>query len=145
MAGCEAGCPWGEDAVPTIDSFEASPATVVQGGEIEVAFELSFFELSGEAGHHEDEEEGHEEDGHAHENPCPNGHVHVYLDDLLTEPLGMPDITPATLVIPLDAVAGEHTLIARLHNADHTILHVGDAEVTAESSITVQEIAVPGR
>ncbi|MEE2829828.1 MAG: hypothetical protein VX498_11625 [Myxococcota bacterium] len=144
LTGCEAGCPWTEDEVPTIDSFEASPATVAPGDEIELAFEVSFFELTGEADHHdhgEDEEGSH--DDHAAENPCPNGHVHVYLDDLMTDPLGMPTSSTATVELPLDTAAGQHTLIARLHSADHTILRVGDAEVTAELVITVEDVAVP--
>jgi hypothetical protein len=144
LSGCEEPCPWGEEDEPSIDSFSATSPTVTAGGDIELSFELSFFGLTGEEGHHDDEDgdEDDEEDEDEHASSCPAGHVHIYLNDLLTNPLGMPNTETATITIPEDTVAGEHTLIARLHNADHTILTVGEDEVTAELLIIVDEIVI---
>lgn len=140
-AGCEEPCPWGEDDLPAIDSVTASATTVSAGEDIDLTFELSFFQLTGEENHSHDGD-GHDDHGHGGTSACPAGHVHVYLDDLMTNPLGMPTTETATVTIPEDTLAGEHTLIARLHNADHTILTVDDEEVTAELVITVDEIVI---
>jgi len=70
-------------------------------------------------------------DGDVHDT---TGHVHVYFDNLETNPLVQTASTTFQLGIPGDATPGAHKLIARLHRGDHTIL---EPSVTAEVALTV--------
>ena len=63
----------------------------------------------------------------------------------MTNPLAQPVVETASVVIPEDTPVGPHTLIARLHNEDHTILLVDGEEVFAELAIEVEALEVPGR
>ena len=105
-----------------IGTFTITPATVAAGGQVNAQLVVSNFLL----GHH---------DGGGHAHACPNGHVHIYLDDLLTNPLAMPDEASSTVTIPAGTPAGEHQLIARLHGSDHKILK---PEVSATAKIVVE-------
>ncbi|MCO4772132.1 MAG: hypothetical protein KDA24_19015 [Deltaproteobacteria bacterium] len=134
---------------PSFDEISAAPATVEAGGDIDLTFLVSNFDFSMES---EDEHAHGDDDDDDHgdavdlDGPCPIGHVHVYLDDLMTEPLGQPTTPTATVTIPADTPAGEHTLIGRLHGLDHTIFVTDDGEeVTAQTTITVEDPATVGR
>lgn len=114
---------------------------VVQGGTITLTIEVENFELSGEGEHmhlelDEDLElrspgepdvlEAEAYDG------ARVGHVHVYIDDLMTNPAAMLTTTPGEVVV--DVEPGAHTLINRLHAADHTII---EPQIIQEIDITV--------
>ena len=110
---------------PEILNFTVTPDTMNAGDTITGDVETLNFELASHAGgdagdvHH---------DGNA-------GHFHVYLDDLMTNPLVMPDENPFEIPMPVDATPGQHSLIVRLQNLDHTIL---EPQVTFTATITVQ-------
>lgn len=116
-------------------AFDLSATMVAPGETIQATFEVHNFEFS---------MDGHDHGGHDHAQggdaiefraACPTGHVHIYLNDLETNPVAMQTTSTGDVVIPEDAPVGEHTLIARLHNADHTIL---EPQVMMELTITVQ-------
>ena len=121
------GCP---EEDPAITMFTADTTTVAAGDTIEITVMVSNFELGG----HEHEASAAEDDDH-HAADCAGGHLHIYLDDVISNPLSMPESHVSEVMIPDDATAGDHTLIARLQNRDHTIL---EPQVTAELTITVQ-------
>lgn len=116
---------------PEITEFTLTPTTLAPGGEFMTHAAVHNFEFSGHAG----ETGGHEHEGGESGADCPSGHYHVYLDDFMTNPLAMPDTADATANLPDDISLGEHTIFARLHNSDHTILM---PEVIAEVAITVE-------
>ncbi len=121
-AGCDGhDCPEG---APEFVSATLNTDTVAAGGDIEITVVLANFELSS----HDDHDHGGSAD-------CAGGHYHVYLDDLLTNPIAMPETAAATLTIPEETEAGPHTLIVRLHNRDHTIV---EPQVITELSIQVE-------
>ncbi len=122
---------------PTIDSFTVTPTSAPPGATLEGKVAVSHFELSGEPHQHTEGLRPGLEPQHDDEpaEECVGGHVHIYLDDLETNPLGMPTSAEFTFDLPSDAVAGAHTLIARLHTRDHKIL---EPQVTAEAAITVE-------
>ncbi len=113
---------------PQIVDFSVTPTTVMAGGTLDGAIDTHNHLL-----------EGHDDamgsDAHDDDSGCEAGHVHVYLDDLMDNPLVMTGSTTFTIDIPADVTPGQHTLIARLHRVDHTII---EPQVTAEVTITVQ-------
>jgi hypothetical protein len=126
---------------PAITSFTVSPTMVAPGGTVTGSVVVANFELNGESHTHgaapladaptsEPLDEGHDA-----ETACPGGHVHVYLDDVMTEPLAMTTQASFSLVIPAATPVGSHTLIARLQNRDHTIIQ---PEISAEASVDVE-------
>jgi len=118
----------GEDTPPPeILSVEVTPSTVAPGGTVNVAVELAHFEFT-------EEHEDHEAPKHG-EGGDNVGHIHVYLDDLMTNPLAMPIEAAFDVTVPADTELGAHTLILRLHDADHLII---EPEVTADAAITVE-------
>lgn len=122
---------------PTIDSFAVTPDSAAPGTTLTGTVAVSHFELSGEPHQHTEALrpglEPQDEDAPAEE--CVGGHVHIYLDDLETNPLGMPTTPEFTFDLPSDAMPGAHTLIARLHTRDHKIL---EPQVTAEAAVTIE-------
>jgi len=145
LSAC-ATCPWDDSQPPTIDSFTSNMDSVMRGASLELTLEASFFELRGDEGHdHEDDHGDDHNHSHGDTDACPGGHWHLYLDDLMTNPLAQPVVETASVVIPEDTAVGPHTLIARLHNEDHTILVVDGEEVFAELAIEVEALEVPGR
>jgi hypothetical protein len=145
-----APCPWDDSQPPSIDSFTSNMDSVMRGASVELTLETSFFELRGDEGHdHEDDHGDDHGDDHNHSHGstdgCPGGHWHLYLDDLMTNPIAESVVETASIVIPEDTPLGPHTLIARLHNEDHTILIVDGEEVWAELALEVEELEVPGR
>jgi hypothetical protein len=136
VAGFAVGCtgPEEEAGPPAILSFTVDPATVVAGADTTASVEVENFELTG---HHEEGEGGHEheEGDHDHDGVAvQRGHVHIYLDDVMTNPLLMLVTPEGALTIPVDVAPGAHTLIARLQDEDHKII---EPQVTAEVDIEV--------
>lgn len=119
-----------------------APETVAAGEEIEVAFEVHNFEFSmeGEHGHdlQRDEDEQFRDGDHGDEGSqsgCILGHVHLYVDDLMTNPIAQLTHAEEHIEIPDDIEPGAHTFIARLHSADHKII---EPQVVLEKAFTVQ-------
>ncbi len=134
LAALLVACPATEEhsEAPEIESWTVDPLTVMPGDEVTSTFTFQHFELTGE-----ESEDGHEhEDGDSDDN---HGHVHIYWDDLETNPLLMQVISEDVLTIPSDADDGPHTLIARLHNAEHLII---EPQVIEEIEITVDALAI---
>ena len=99
----------------------------------EATFEVENFEFSmegdgdhGTGGHH---------DGDADATGCLVGHVHLYVDDLMTNPIAQQTFAIGVVTLPSDISAGEHTFIARLHDASHLII---EPQITLEQTFTVQ-------
>ena len=111
---------------PEILNFTVTPSSMNAGDTITGDVETLNWTLTS----HDHEDEGGHDHGEGNA-----GHYHVYLDDLMTNPLSMPDVNPFEIPMPVDATPGEHTLIIRLQNADHTIL---EPQVTFSATITVQ-------
>lgn len=141
VAGCDsdpAECP----GAPELLAFELSATTVAPGDTLTATFEVDNFVFSMEGDHgHLSRAPGqplvfrsgdHDEDDLS---ACTVGHVHIYIDDLMTNPLAQQTHPEGDFVIPADATAGEHRLIARLHSADHKII---EPQVILEQPITVQ-------
>jgi hypothetical protein len=127
--GGEHECP-AED--PEISSFMGDTSSLAAGSDIELMIHVENFEF-GHGGHDDDGDSHAGDDDGAME--CAGGHVHIYLDSLMENPLAMPESSPTLITIPAETAAGSHMLVARLHNYDHTIV---EPEVTAELEITVE-------
>jgi len=136
-------CGGSEPMEPEILSFVVDPEVAAQGEEVTATFELAHFTLTGEEGHaHEEDgmgdmdgmEDGEHEGHDSHDGETQMGHVHIYLDDLETNPLAMQTELVGTFIVPEDTEIGEHTLIARLHDSDHLII---EPQVTAEFDLDV--------
>ena len=126
-------------AEPDILDFVVDPAAGAPGETITASAEVVDFEFSGgdmdmdmdmgsmDMGgmdmdgddHDHDHDHGDEDSG---KGKIPVGHIHLYMDDLQTNPVLMMNTATATFVVPDDATEGTHTLIARLHGSDHLIL-----------------------
>lgn len=126
LAACDSDDP--EDMPPPELRVTADTTEVAQGGTITLTIEVENFELTHEGEHMhlelEDDLDLRSPDAPAlaeetYDGPR-IGHVHVYLDDVMTNPLAM--ITTETGEVVIDAEPGAHTLINRLHAADHTII-----------------------
>jgi len=127
----EEECPPDLGGTPTIASVDLSTTTPAAGDTIDVT-------VTGE--HLGELEEsttstGMEEMGEENEPLCLGGHLHVYIDELMSNPIAQQEALAFPVVIPDTTPPGDHTLIVRLHNKDHTIYK---PEVTAEVAITVQ-------
>lgn len=115
---------------PAFTSFTVTPETMAAGDTVDVVVEGDHL------GELEESSDGSMEmGGEEHESSCPGGHLHVYLDDLMTNPLTMQEAKAFPMEIPADTAPGAHTLIVRLHNKDHTIY---EPEVTTTLAITVE-------
>ena len=140
--GCDdhVDCPTGD---PGIASLALTPDTVSPGDTVTGKVSVVNFQLSGEEGdshtqaeplgapgleplHGDETSEGGE---------CTGGHVHVYLDDLMTEPLTQATLSEFTFTVPDDTPAGAHTIIGRLHLRDHFVY---EPQVTFETDLMVQ-------
>ena len=127
-------CPWEDTDLANFETFSlTAEGPITPGATVDVEIELNFFELRGGDGH----DHSHDDHAHADENPCPGGHVHVYLNDLMENPVLQMTSSQGELTIPSDVEAGEHTLFARLHNTDHTIHLAGGEEVIETLTLTV--------
>ena len=115
-------CACGEETVlpPELVSFTVDPAIAQAGDELTTTVEVAHFTLTGEAEHTHDETAT---DDHAGEDSSDAmGHVHIYLDDLETNPLAMQVTSVGTIIVPEDTEFGAHVLIGRLHDASHLII-----------------------
>lgn len=130
LAFALAGCPSTDTHEhPEITSWTLDPLTVAAGGDLSSTFELMHFSLTGEEG----DEHDHEGDM-AMDAGDNTGHVHIYLDDLETNPILMQVTLEDTVTLDAATAEGTHTLIARLHNADHEII---EPQVLEEIEIEV--------
>ena len=117
---------------PAITSVTITPSTIAAGGTVQMTVELDNFELGSGADQMEHGlsrsalREAHGEEG---------GHLHVYLDSTDVNPLVQTSSSSFPVLIPLGTAAGAHTLIVRLHAADH---HIIEPEVKASAALTVQ-------
>ncbi len=121
----------GELEAPELTSFMLDPTSGPVGTVVTSTVMVAHFSLTGEDGDHDDEH--HEGEDHDAEL---TGHVHVYMDDLMTEPVIMQTTMVGEFTLADDLAVGSHTLIARLHGADHLII---EPQVTAEVSFEVTE------
>ena len=138
----------GEAAVdPAILAFTVDPGNVAAGGTVQVMVELEGFTLTGHdmsgsmSGMDMDMDMDMDHDDHDHHSDGTSGHIHIYLDDVETNPLAMMGTSMAEITIPVDTEVGAHTLIARLHDASHLIL---DPEVVETVDLDVTEATVTG-
>ena len=135
LTGCsddhEVSCPEGS---PAILSFTIDPDTAAPGDIVNGTLQLENFDLGGGHAHAETQPLSEPLHSDSSEEICPGGHVHVYLDDVMTNPLVMIEATSFPIALPNDVAEGDHTLIARLQNHDHTIVK---PEVTAEATLTI--------
>jgi len=136
---------------PALVSAGDLPDTAAAGDMMTLAFEVEFFEFSGDGGGHEGHDHGDHDHGDEHEDHgdhddekvsvtseetgCFVGHVHVYLDDLMTDPVAQLTTESGEVMLPADVEAGEHRLIMRLHDATHRII---EPQVVLEHTFTVQ-------
>lgn len=125
-----AGCGPGTAESPTITAFVVDPTDLAVGGQADVHVEVAHFSLT----EHSEASTAHEEGGEHAEGEVQSGHVHVYLDDLETNPLLMMSGADGTITIPSGTAIGSHVLIARLHGDDHLIV---EPEVTSDVAIEV--------
>jgi len=134
-----------------------APDTAAAGDSITVSFEVENFEFSMEGEHdhgeHDHDEHDHDSGGEesgdhgsggfefrageamSTETGCYVGHVHVYVDDLMTDPIAQVTVPSADIVLPTDLTPGAHTFIYRLHDATHKII---TPEVIVERTLTIQ-------
>jgi len=150
LAGCTDG---EEDHEPTPTLMISADVTDIMSGDtITLTIDVEHFTLSGEAdGGHDDGQDGHENleldfdpplvapsdpfaaDVENHYEGPREGHVHVYLDDYMTNPLAM--LTTSTGEVIVEADPGSHTLLCRLHGSDHKII---EPQITFDIDIAVQ-------
>jgi hypothetical protein len=126
-----------DPAAPEITSFTIDPVEMAAGDEVMIMVELANFALmdlgDGDEHGHDSVDEVSTDDVDV-EQAMQMGHVHIYLDDLQTNPLAQEGQTMFNMVIPTDTTDGAHTVIARLHGSDHLIV---EPQVTAEVDINV--------
>lgn len=129
-------CPTGD---PAITAMVLTPDTLAAGEDVSATVSVANFELSGEPHTHAEREPLGVGPSPQHEDAepveCTGGHVHVYLDDLMSNPLTQAVTSEFMFTIPDTTTVGEHVIIGRLHNRDHTIL---EPQVTVEVDVTVQ-------
>ncbi|MCA9650319.1 MAG: hypothetical protein KC501_10445 [Myxococcales bacterium] len=124
---------------PTL-MMTADRSEIATGETITLTIEVENFELSGEEHQHLERgfdpplaaEPGDPLAAEAEYTGPRVGHVHVYLDDLMVNPLAMITTSPGQVVV--DAEPGAHTLIGRLHGTDHKII---EPQIIDEVEITV--------
>lgn len=146
--GFGVACDPDEDAAPEcggepeLISAGDLPDTAAAGDMLMMAFEVEYFEFSMEGAGHDHDHDAHDDGGEeekvsaiSDETGCYVGHVHVYLDDLMTDPLAQITTPEGSVMLPDDIEAGDHRLILRLHDATHRII---EPQVILEHMFTVQ-------
>lgn len=127
------GC--GPEEPAEIVSFAVEPSEVEAGAEVTTTVDVEHFEFAGHgSGMMDETDDMPHGDGMDDDRGEMRGHVHIYLDDLETNPLLMQGTRTASVMIPVDTEPGEHTMFARCHREDHRIV---EPEVIAEATITV--------
>jgi hypothetical protein len=131
LGACEDGHTHEQCEMPTV-SVEADPTTIVSGEDVTLTVTVENFTLMDPEAHdHGDERPDDTQFRHGYDGAC-EGHYHVYLDDLMTNPLMMAWEEEVTVTV--DADAGEHELFVRLNDPDHKIIQ---PEVVDSVAITV--------
>jgi hypothetical protein len=128
-----AACEEHEDCAPSVELSVGSP-TVPQGGTVSLTVRVEDFTLvEPAAGRGQDPgvDPGLRH-GEGSSSAC-EGHYHVYVDDLMTNPV-LQDWQPETTLV-VEAEPGMHELIVRLNASDHKIV---EPEVTDRVTITVE-------
>ncbi|MEN0062302.1 MAG: hypothetical protein AAGA48_09125 [Myxococcota bacterium] len=122
-----------EAEAPELLRFELSPGVGTAGTEVTSEVAVQHFQLTG---HLDDKDDGHDHDHENGKSKGMTGHVHIYLDDLMTNPVLQQVTEVERFTIPADTEIGEHTIIARLHDATHRII---EPQVTLEVAFEVTE------
>ena len=134
LTGCSDPCADAEP--PELNEFSVSPADPSAGDTVSLSLTVSHFTLTGHEDGADDHDHDHDHgDDHSEQTSCSAGHVHIYLDEIEGDLLGMVATENSDLLIPSSITAGSHTLIARLQDESHAALV---PEVTASFDITVQ-------
>lgn len=135
-----------DDLPPPTVQVSISPDTIASGDMITVDVEVEHFTLSDGQDHDHDHEDlqldrtpglraGVAPQAHgdgAYHGPR-EGHYHVYLDDLESNPLVHTSEHRVTLAVEADP--GQHEIIVRLHSLDHRII---EPQITDSTPLTVQ-------
>lgn len=123
LAACGAG-------EPKITSFTLNPSTIAKGGSTTVTIAVENFTLI-------DHGNGAQALRPSHEGVADNdsGHLHIYLDDTMTNPVVMTASTTFTVKTSSTIATGDHKLIAQLRRVDHLLV---SPEVKAEAAFKVQ-------
>jgi hypothetical protein len=128
-ASCTADEP--EPCSPTV-MLSADPTTIASGDSVALTVTVTDFELEPPAADEAPDGGVFRHDGEGEGAGC-HGHYHVYLDDLMTNPLLQDHVE--TVSLPVTADPGTHELIVRLNDPEHKIIK---PEVTDRVEITVQ-------
>jgi hypothetical protein len=123
LAACGAG-------EPKITSFTLNPSTIAKGGSTTVTIVVENFTMISD-------HDGAQALRPSHEGVADNdsGHLHIYLDDTMTNPLVMTASTTFTVKTSSTIAAGDHKLIAQLRRIDHLLV---SPEVKAEAALKIQ-------
>ncbi len=138
-----AGCIFDGNEHPRIQEVIVEPSTVTAGDTVTVTVHTTHFTLvhdgdsGGEGdddgeGEHEGDDDG---EGHHGGGDANSGHFHIYLDNLLDNPLAMPHMQIFEIQIPEETAPGTHQLIVRLQHASHLII---EPQVISAAAITVE-------
>ena len=125
---------------PAITSFTLDPSSGPPGTMVQSTLMVEHFEFTG--GEHGDgthmgppaevsADNESAESGHGL-----IGHVHIYWDNMDGNPVLMQVEHEGMFMVPMDATAGSHPVLARLHDADHLIVK---PEVVVEMPFAVTE------
>lgn len=130
FTACEEGHHDESCDMPTI-SVEGDPTTIASGDDVTLTISVENFTLiDPEDAHMHGDIEGTE--FRAYDGVC-EGHYHVYLDDLMTDPILQAWDEEVTVTV--DADPGDHELIVRLNGSDHKFIQ---PEIKDSVTITVQ-------
>ena len=115
---------------PKITSFTLNPSTIAKGGSTTVTIAIENFTLI-------PDDDGAQALRPSHEGVADNdsGHLHIYLDDTMTNPVVMTASTTFSVKTSSTISLGDHKLIAQLRRTDHLIV---SPEVKAEAAFKVQ-------
>jgi hypothetical protein len=120
---------------PVISSVSLAPATIAAGGVVTVTvvgdgLDLEAATAAASAGL----SAGRTSGLRAAHGDAMGQHLHAYLDTTDVNPLAMQTRTTFPITIPAGTAAGAHTIIVRLHDAEHAIIQ---PEVKASAALTV--------
>lgn len=123
---CLSACGAGE---PKISSVTINPSSIAAGGSTTMTVALENFTLipDDDAAALRPEHEGTADND--------SGHMHVYLDDVMSNPLVMTASTTFPVKTASTTSKGAHKLIVQLRRTDHLAV---TPEVKAEVALTIQ-------
>jgi hypothetical protein len=132
-----------EELPPPTIQVSVSPDTIASGDMVTVTVQVENFSLPTDQDHDHDHLElepsgalqaGASPAKHGDDYHGPReGHYHLYLNDLMSNPLVHAYEHEVSVVI--EAEPGQHEIIARLHGLDHRII---EPQITDSTPITVQ-------